>query len=282
MEQINWYPGHMKKTRELIASNLKMVDVVCELLDARIPLSSRNPIIGELILNKRRIIVLNKSDLADPAATAAWRDLLLQESDNVLVMNSVSGNGVRELMRSLERIRDSRNEGSLRKKALRLMIVGVPNVGKSSLINRLTGKKGARTGNKPGVTRGKQWLNLGTDIQLLDTPGILWPKFEDPQTGLNLAFCGSVKDETMDLADLALLLIARLSADHYDLLADRYGLKVPSATPLGTMESIAANRGYLLSGGRIDYERTARTILDEFRSGVLGRITLEYAPADQD
>ncbi|MDD3290611.1 MAG: ribosome biogenesis GTPase YlqF [Eubacteriales bacterium] len=281
MEQINWYPGHMKKTRELIAANLKMVDVVCELLDARIPLSSRNPIINDLIINKRRIVVLNKSDLADPAITALWKDHFRRESDDVLVMNSVIGSGVKELLKSLERIRDSRNEGQVRKRPLRLMIVGVPNVGKSSLINRLTGKKGARTGNKPGVTRGKQWLNLGADIQLLDTPGILWPKFEDPQTGLNLAFCGSVKDETMDLADLALALITRLSERHYALLEERYHLKNPTDTPLETMEAIAGSRGYLLSGGRIDYERTARTVLDEFRSGTLGRVTLEYPSSDQ-
>jgi ribosome biogenesis GTPase A len=281
MEQINWYPGHMKKTRELIAANLKMVDVVCELLDARIPLSSRNPIINDLIINKRRIVVLNKSDLADPAITALWKDHFRRESDDVLVMNSVIGSGVKELLKSLERIRDSRNEGQVRKRPLRLMIVGVPNVGKSSLINRLTGKKGARTGNKPGVTRGKQWLNLGADIQLLDTPGILWPKFEDPQTGLNLAFCGSVKDETMDLADLALALITRLSERHYTLLEERYHLKNPTDTPLETMEAIAGSRGYLLSGGRIDYERTARTVLDEFRSGTLGRVTLEYPSSDQ-
>jgi len=281
MEQINWYPGHMKKTRELIAANLKMVDVVCELLDARIPLSSRNPIINDLIINKRKIVVLNKSDLADPAITALWKDHFRRESDDVLVMNSVIGSGVKELLKSLERIRDSRNEGQVRKRPLRLMIVGVPNVGKSSLINRLTGKKGARTGNKPGVTRGKQWLNLGADIQLLDTPGILWPKFEDPQTGLNLAFCGSVKDETMDLADLALALITRLSERHYALLEERYHLKNPTDTPLETMEAIAGSRGYLLSGGRIDYERTARTVLDEFRSGTLGRVTLEYPSSDQ-
>lgn len=281
MEQINWYPGHMKKTRELIAANLKMVDVVCELLDARIPLSSRNPIINDLIINKRRIVVLNKSDLADPAITALWKDHFRRESDDVLVMNSVIGSGVKELLKSLERIRDSRNEGQVRKRPLRLMIVGVPNVGKSSLINRLTGKKVARTGNKPGVTRGKQWLNLGADIQLLDTPGILWPKFEDPQTGLNLAFCGSVKDETMDLADLALALITRLSERHYTLLEERYHLKNPTDTPLETMEAIAGSRGYLLSGGRIDYERTARTVLDEFRSGTLGRVTLEYPSSDQ-
>ncbi len=281
MERINWYPGHMKKTRELIASNLKLVDVVCELLDARIPLSSRNPIIGELIANKKKIIVLNKSDLADPAVTKLWKKHFLSEADDVLMMNSLKGSGIKELMRSLERIRDNRNEGQVRKRPLRLMIAGVPNVGKSSLINRLTGKKGAKTGNKPGVTRGKQWLNLGPDIQLLDTPGILWPKFEDPQTGLNLAFCGSVKDETMDLSDLALALIAVLSEMHAPLLTDRYRLATLGSTPIETMEAIAESRGYLLSRGRIDYERTARTVLDEFRSGILGKITLEFPDTDQ-
>ena len=281
MEQINWYPGHMKKTRELIAANLKLVDVACELLDARIPISSRNPVIGELIANKRRIIVLNKSDLADPRITAIWKEKFQAEAEDVVLMNSVSGAGVKELMKCLERIRDSRNAENVRKKSLRLMIVGVPNVGKSSLINRLTGKKGARTGNKPGVTRGKQWLNLGPDIQLLDTPGILWPKFEDPQTGLNLAYCGSVKDETMDLTELALSLIGRISENHYPWLANRYRLPELRSAPLDTMEAIAGSRGYLLTGGRIDYERSARAVLDEFRAGLIGSITLEVPGQDQ-
>lgn len=282
MEQINWYPGHMKKTRELIAANLKLVDVACELLDARIPLSSRNPILGELIVNKKRVIVLNKCDLADPGMTSLWKEHFKKEATDVIVMNSVSGWGVRELMKSLEQIRDSRNAESLRKKPLRLMIVGVPNVGKSSLINRLTGKKGARTGNKPGVTRGKQWLNLGPDIQLLDTPGILWPKFEDPQTGLNLAYCGSIKDETMDLIELALSLIGRISEKHAQLLVDRYRLSSVPTTPSEILESIGKSRGYLLSGGRIDAERTARTVLDEFRSGLIGSVTLETPPPGQN
>ena len=273
MEQINWYPGHMKKTRELIAANLKLVDVACELLDARIPISSRNPVIGELIANKRRIIVLNKSDLADPRITAIWKEKFQAEAEDVVLMNSVSGAGVKELMKCLERIRDSRNAENVRKKSLRLMIVGVPNVGKSSLINRLTGK--------PGVTRGKQWLNLGPDIQLLDTPGILWPKFEDPQTGLNLAYCGSVKDETMDLTELALSLIGRISENHYPLLANRYRLPELRSAPLDTMEAIARSRGYLLTGGRIDYERSARAVLDEFRAGLIGSITLEVPGQDQ-
>ncbi len=279
MESINWYPGHMKKTRELIAENLKMVEVVCELLDARIPVSSRNPIINELVANKKRIIILNKSDISDSRANAEWALKFSEEGATVLTMNCVSGDGSSALIKLLENIRDQRNRESLRKKPLRLMIVGVPNVGKSSLINRLTGKKSAKTGNKPGVTKGKQWLNLGTDMQLLDTPGILWPKFEDPQVGLNLAFCGSIKDEIMDLPTLGLELIKKLSAVHPDLLAARYKLDAIKESPLDTMEDIAKKRGFILSGNRIDYERTARTVLDEFRAGTIGRITLEF-PGD--
>ena len=279
MESINWYPGHMKKTRELIAENLKMVEVVCELLDARIPVSSRNPIINELVANKKRIIILNKSDISDSRTNAEWALKFSEEGTTVLTMNCVSGDGSSALIKLLENIRDQRNRESLRKKPLRLMIVGVPNVGKSSLINRLTGKKSAKTGNKPGVTKGKQWLNLGTDMQLLDTPGILWPKFEDPQVGLNLAFCGSIKDEIMDLPTLGLELIKKLSAVHPDLLAARYKLDAIKESPLDTMEDIAKKRGFILSGNRIDYERTARTVLDEFRAGTIGRITLEF-PVD--
>ena len=177
IENINWYPGHMKKTRELIQENLKMVDLVVEVIDARIPCSSRNPIIDQLVGDKKRIIVLNKSDLADNEENKAWSDFFKQEGNLVLPMNCMSGQGASQLIRLLEKIRDDKNKDAARKKPLRMMIVGVPNVGKSSLINRLTGKKSAKTGNKPGVTRGKQWLNLGNDMQLLDTPGILWPKF---------------------------------------------------------------------------------------------------------
>lgn len=276
MELINWYPGHMKKTKELIAENLKLVDVVCEILDARIPISSRNPVIDELVANKKRIVILNKSDLADPVGNKAWKQEFSRIDTNVLFMNSVSGEGIPSLLKLLEKIRDDRNSESLRKKPLRLMIVGVPNVGKSSLINRLTGKKVARTGNKPGVTRGKQWLNLGIDIQLLDTPGILWPKFEDQNVGLNLAFCGSIKDEIMDISTLGLELIKRLTVDHYELLKERYKLEDPKETPLENMEAIAYKRGFIRTGKNVDYERVARTVLDEFRAGTLGRVTLEF------
>ncbi|MBR3034324.1 MAG: ribosome biogenesis GTPase YlqF [Firmicutes bacterium] len=275
MEHINWYPGHMKKTRELIQENLKLVDVCVEVLDARIPVSSRNPILAELTQSKTRIIVLNKSDLADEAKTAEWTKKLQESASYVLAMNCNTGAGAASLLRLLEKIRDEKNEGRERQRDLRLMIVGIPNVGKSSLINRLTGKKAAKTGNKPGVTRGKQWISLGEHMMMLDTPGILWPKFEDPKVGLNLAFCGSIKDEIMDLETLGMELTGVLARDYPDLLSARYKLDEIAETPLENMENVARKRGFILPGKRIDYERTARTVIDEFRAGTIGRITLE-------
>ena len=275
MEHINWYPGHMKKTRELIQENLKLVDVCVEVLDARIPISSRNPILAELTQSKTRIIVLNKSDLADEAKTAEWTKKLQESASYVLAMNCNTGAGAAALLRLLEKIRDEKNEGRERQRDLRLMIVGIPNVGKSSLINRLTGKKAAKTGNKPGVTRGKQWISLGEHMMMLDTPGILWPKFEDPKVGLNLAFCGSIKDEIMDLETLGMELTGVLARDYPDLLSARYKLDEIAETPLENMENVARKRGFILPGKRIDYERTSRTVIDEFRAGTIGRITLE-------
>ena len=275
IENINWYPGHMKKTRELIAENLKMVDIVIEVIDARIPVSSRNPIIDELVKTKKRIIILNKSDLSDGKANAQWSDYFKKQGSMVLAMNCMSGGGVNQLYKILNRLQDEKNEGQLRKKSLRMMIVGVPNVGKSSLINRMTGKKSAKTGDRPGVTKGKQWLGLENGMQLLDTPGILWPKFEDPEAGLNLAFCGSIKDEILDVATLALELIKVLQRDYPQLLKDRYKLDEIEEDALTNMENIALKRGFILPGRRIDYERCAKTVLDEFRSGKIGNITLE-------
>ncbi len=275
IENINWYPGHMKKTRELIAENLKMVDIVIEVIDARIPVSSRNPIIDELVKTKKRIIILNKSDLSDGKANAQWSDYFKKQGSMVLAMNCMSGGGVNQLYKILNRLQDEKNEGQIRKKPLRIMIVGVPNVGKSSLINRMTGKKSAKTGDRPGVTKGKQWLGLENGMQLLDTPGILWPKFEDPEAGLNLAFCGSIKDEILDVATLALELIKVLQRDYPQLLKDRYKLDEIEEDALTNMENIALKRGFILPGRRIDYERCAKTVLDEFRSGKIGNITLE-------
>lgn len=287
VENINWYPGHMKKTRELIQDNLKLVDVVVELLDARIPVSSKNPIIDELVGGKPRIIVLNKSDLADSNVNKAWKSYLERNNDknddnegqgqktNVVLVDSMHGKGVKELMSVMQSMEDEINKDRVRQKKLRLMIVGVPNVGKSSLINRLTGRKATKTGDKPGVTKGKQWLTLENGMQLLDTPGILWPKFEDPNVGLALAFCGSIKEEILDKETLALRLIEKLQVEYPDLLMERYKLDELSEEGLENMDNIAMKRGFIMSGKRIDYERCARTVLDEFRSGMIGLISLE-------
>ena len=282
MKNINWYPGHMKKTRELIQENLKMVDAVVEVIDARIPVSSRNPIIDELVSGKPRIVALNKSDLADGEATDRWVEFF-SGNYRAVSINANTGEGVKDLLRTLEKMDMKRN---------RFMVVGVPNVGKSSLINRLTGRKSAQTGDRPGVTKGKQWLKTANGMQLLDTPGILWPKFEDPKAGLNLAFCGSIKDEILDVPDLALELIKVLQNLYPDMLADRYKLDelfIPddynpeTGAPLETeqeaalanMEAMAMKRGCIMSGKRIDYERIGKLVLDEFRSAKIGRITLE-------
>lgn len=275
MEHINWYPGHMKKTRELIQENLKLVDAVLEVIDARIPRSSRNPIIDELVKGKKRILVFNKSDLADNEATKAWAEEFQRQRFLSLTTNCMSGEGTVRLLKRLENLQEEKNRGQARKKPYRLMIVGVPNVGKSSLINRLTGRKSTQTGDRPGVTKGKQWLSLPGNMQLLDTPGILWPKFEDPEVGLNLAFCGSIKDEILDVASLALELISLLQREYPELLAQRYKLEELPQTPLETMEAAAQKRGCILPGKKIDYERIARVVLDEFRAGKIGKITLE-------
>jgi len=267
----------MKKTRELITSNLKLVDIVIELIDARIPVSSRNPVIDELTAGKQRIIILNKSDLADGNETKRWVEKLGTDGIKVMTLDSMHGVGIKELLNLMTKIQDDINKDRVRKKNLRLMIVGVPNVGKSSLINRLTGKKSAKTGDKPGVTKGKQWLTLSNGMQLLDTPGILWPKFEDESVGIKLAFCGSIKDEILDLETLALRLIELLQEEYPKLLANRYKLDEISDEGLVIMDNIALNRGFILSKGRIDYSRCAKTVLDEFRSAQIGRITLERA-----
>lgn len=275
IENINWYPGHMKKTRELIQQNLKMVDAVIEVIDARIPVSSRNPIIDELVKGKPRIIVLNKSDLADEKACELWAERFRSQGNRVLAMNCMSGAGVKELFKLLSRMEAEKNKDRTMQKAYRLMIVGVPNVGKSSLINRMTGKKSAQTGDRPGVTKGKQWLKLSNGMQLLDTPGILWPKFEDPQAGMNLAFCGSIKDEILDIPTLGMELIGVLAERYPELLMQRYKLDEIAETPLENMENMAMKRGCILPGKRIDYERIGKLVLDEFRGGKIGRITLE-------
>lgn len=275
IENINWYPGHMKKTRGLITENLKLVDAVVEVIDARIPVSSRNPVIDEITAGKPRVIALNKSDLSDGCANEAWMKKLSSEGVKSIQMNCVSGSGVKALLSELEKMKEEKNRQKASNRPFRMMIVGVPNVGKSSLINRMTGKKSTQVGDKPGVTRGKQWLTLKNGMQLLDTPGILWPKFEDPKVGLDLAFCGSIKDEILDTSDLAFELIKVLMKDYADLITARYKLDELGEEPLEVMDDIALKRGFIMSGKRIDYERTGRTILDEFRAGKIGRVTLE-------
>ena len=267
----------MKKTRELIRENLKAVDISIEIVDSRIPMSSRNPIIDELISGKPRIVVLGKADLADEEETKRWADEIRKERgvSRVLALNLQSGENIKRLIRALELEQDRRNEERAVKRPLRIMIVGVPNVGKSSLINRLTGKRSAQTGDRPGVTKGKQWLTLSNGMQLLDTPGILWPKFEDPNEGLNLAFCGSIKDDILGVQDLGFELIKYLAREYPNMLIERYRLDEISEEPIENMDNIALKRGFILSGKRIDYERTGRIVLDEFRGGVIGRITLE-------
>lgn len=277
IKNINWYPGHMKKTRELITENLKLVDAVVEVVDSRIPVSSRNPIIDQLVRSKERIIVLNKSDLSDKEENKNWIEKYKKNGDMSVAVDCISGTGIKELLGILTKLEKDKNEERARKKNLRIMIVGVPNVGKSTLINRLTGRKSTQTGDRPGVTKGKQWLTLKNGMQLLDTPGILWPKFEDPNVGVNLAYCGSIKDEILPIDELGMSLIGLLSENYESNLKERYKLDEILDTPLANMENIASKRGFVMSRGRIDYDRTAKTVLDEFRSGKIGKITLEGA-----
>ena len=283
IQNINWYPGHMKKTRELIQENLKAVDLVIELLDSRIPISSRNRIIDELVGDKRRIVLLGKSDLADSKETEKWQRYFSRKGDKTLAIDARSGERISIACSASWTIRGSEKKNQQRQmnRSIRMMVVGVPNsCAKLSLINRLIGKKSAKTGDKAGVTRGKQWVTLKNGMQLLDTPGILWPKFEDQRVGLYLAFCGSIRDEILDTQDLAFELIKVLEKRYPESLQNRYKLDEIQEETLDNMEAIAFKRGFLMPGKRIDYERTGRTVIDEFRSGKLGRITLETVPSE--
>ncbi|WP_071132218.1 ribosome biogenesis GTPase YlqF [Alterileibacterium massiliense] len=277
MGNINWYPGHMKKTREMIQSNLKLVDIIIEILDARIPNSSKNPIINEITANKKRIILLNKADLADKRETYEWIRLFEKEGYKAIEIDALTGRGIDKLYKILNEFQAERDEKKRNSRPLRIMILGVPNVGKSSLINRLSGRKSTKTGNKPGITKGKQWITLENGMQLLDTPGILWPKFEEPEVGLNLAFAGSIKDEILEIQDIGLELIGFLADNYPEEFMNRYKLSGLSDDKLANMEALALKRGFILPGKRIDYERTARTVIDEFRAGKIGKITLEKA-----
>ena len=280
---INWYPGHMKKTKDLIKANLKLVDVVIELLDARIPLSSLNPSFDELVGDKPRVVALNKYDLADGNITKEWIEYYKKRGVRAIPINSLTGAGTKELLTATKDAGSARIERRMAKgadrQAVRVMIVGIPNVGKSSLINNLVGKKSAKTGNRPGVTKGKQWVKIRADLDLFDTPGILWPKIEDHNVGLKLAYTGAIKDEILHIDDIAYNLIGVLKVKYPELMKARYKLDELPEENLEIMNSIGILRGCLKRGKEIDYEKVSRLILDEYRKGVIGRISLER-PSD--
>ena len=278
---IQWYPGHMTKTRRMIGENLKYVDVVAEVIDARIPIASRNPDIDGLVGSKPRVVILNRADQADPAASKAWGAYFRSQGISVLECDARSGAGVKQfspVMRGAlkEQIAKWKEKGQVGR-PVRAMVVGIPNVGKSTFINQISGRKGAKAENRPGVTRGKQWVTVDESLLLLDTPGILWPKFEDPEVGLHLAYTGAVKDDILDTEGLALRLMELLWARYPQALRDRYKLDgLPEdAQGYALLEAAGRKRGFLLARGEIDTERMARVLLEEFRSCKLGRFTLE-------
>nr|WP_311565878.1 ribosome biogenesis GTPase YlqF [Peptoniphilus grossensis] len=275
---INWYPGHMKKTIEDIEEKLKLVDFVIEIIDSRIPYSSRNPLFKDLLKNKKRLLIFNKSDLSDPKLNEEWMEKITDENNFAISYNAMKPNVNLVVKKSEELMADEikkYQDKGLKKGPLRAMIVGIPNSGKSTFINSISGTKSARTGNRPGVTKTNQWIKIHSKLHLLDTPGVLWPKFEE-KVGLNLAFTGAIKDEIMDRETLALKLIEKLKNIAPQSLEERYKISdIKEMSPLEIMDEIGKNRGALMRGGLIDYEKVSGIILDEFRKGTLGRITLE-------
>ncbi|TCZ79940.1 ribosome biogenesis GTPase YlqF [Paenibacillus albiflavus] len=285
---IQWFPGHMTRARREIQEKLKLIDVVIELLDARIPVGSRNPMIDEILSGKPRLVVLNKNDLADPKVTAEWIEFFSETKGlDALPIDAATGQGVKEIIPRVKLLNSAKMEAQIRKgikpRAIRALIVGIPNVGKSTLINHMAGRKIAATGDKPGVTKGQQWIKVGTEMELLDTPGILWPKFEDQAVGYQLAAIGSINEQILYLDEVAFHLIRYLAAYYPNALEDRFGVEeLPTLEELedntvvvDVMEAIGRKRGALVSGGRVDLDKTSSLILREFRSGKLGRISLE-------
>lgn len=274
-----WYPGHMTKAKRMMQENIKLIDLVIELVDARIPVSSRNPDIDELGKNKSRMILLNKADLAEDKWNDAWAEYFREKGFFVVKVNSKKGGGLKSIQGVIqeackEKMERDRKRGILNR-PVRAMVVGIPNVGKSTFINALAGKACAKTGNKPGVTKGKQWIRLNKQVELLDTPGILWPKFEDQEVGLRLAFIGSIKDEILNTEELAAELIKFLNANYPGVLEEKYGVE-PSDDAYVLLAGIARSRNCLLKGSELDTEKAALLLLDDFRNGKLGRLTLEY------
>lgn len=278
-----WYPGHMTRAKRMMQEDIRLIDLVIEIIDARAPLSSRNPDIDELGRNKSRLIILNKSDLADERTNGAWETYFQSKGYFTAKVNARSGAGMKKIQDTVceackEKIERDRKRGILNR-PVRAMVVGIPNVGKSTFINTLAGKACAKTGNKPGVTKGKQWIRLNKTVELLDTPGILWPKFEDQLVGLKLAMLGSIKDELLQAEELAQWLIAYLRREYEGLLAARYQIE-EAGTDLEVFEKIADARSCRLKGGLLDYPKAAALLVEDFRSGRIGRITLELPPAE--
>lgn len=276
---IQWYPGHMTKTRRQIEADLKLVDAVCEIVDARIPASSRNPDIDAICGSKPRVIVLNRVDLADPDATKKWLAYYKSNGFASLATDCKSKKGIADFVptvRSVLKEKIQRNEAKGMHKALKIMIVGIPNVGKSTFINQISGRKGAKAENRPGVTRGKQWVTVDSSLLLLDTPGILWPKFEDPEVGMKLAYTGAVKENVIDTEELACHLMELFRKYYPHILVERYKVEPKEDMPgYMLMEEAGRKRGYLLARGEINTERMAKVLLDEYRAGKLGRLTFE-------
>ena len=277
---INWYPGHMKKTKESIQKNLKMVDVVFELIDSRIPFSSKNPDIDSIIGEKPKIVILNKSDLSSNEGNKIWQEYFTTSNVESVLVDSLSGKGIKKLLELSYKVTDDKRIAYQKRGVInrptRAMILGIPNVGKSTLINILSGRKGAKTGNRPGVTRHNQWIKTRGKLELLDTPGILWPKFEDKEVGINLAFTGAIKDEILDIETLALKLIEKLALYFPNLLKNRYNIEIEGKSYLDIMEDIGKKRGCIIKGGEIDYTKVSNILLDEYRKGKIGNITLEF------
>ena len=277
---IQWYPGHMTKAKRQMQEDLKLIDLIIELVDARVPLSSRNPDIDQLGQNKSRLILLNKADLAEERQNEAWKEYFQSKGFYVVKVDSRNGAGMKTIQNVIqeackEKIERDRRRG-IKNRPIRAMVAGIPNVGKSTFINTFAGKACAKTGNKPGVTKGKQWIRLNKNVELLDTPGILWPKFEDQLVGIRLACVGSIKDDILNIEELALWLLEKLKKDYPGFLEKRYGIS-EEGTPLETLEAIAKARGCLKRGEELDYVKASGLIFDDFRGGKIGRITLEWA-----
>ena len=282
---LQWYPGHMTKAKRQMQEDLKLIDLIIELVDARIPLSSRNPDIDELGKNKARLILLNKSDLADERYNEQWSAYFQKKGFYVVKVNAKSGAGLKSIQGVIQeackaKIERDRRRG-IKNRPIRAMVVGIPNVGKSTFINSYAGKACAKTGNKPGVTKGKQWIRLNKTLELLDTPGILWPKFEDQEVGKRLAFIGSIKDEILNLEELSLELLDYIRTNYPGMLNTRYGIE-EEGTPVSLLEAVADKRKCLIRGQEIDYAKAAGIVMEEFRNGKIGRITLEFPPADEE